>query len=78
MPQVTYSILQLKMVVSIHSPVIMNKESDFYSLLFDYFITGNRYQVSVYAHLSLYWVKLVFAHENLTFSVWHNTTLQWL
>lgn len=53
MPQVTYSILQLKTVVSIPSPVSINKESDLYALLFGSFVTRNLYQVSVYAHLNL-------------------------
>lgn len=48
MPQVMCSILQLKMVVSIHSSVSINRESDFYWLFFDDFTTKNLYQVSFY------------------------------
>lgn len=54
MPQVMCSILQLKTVVSIHSPVSINKESGFYWLFFDDFTAKNLYQVSFYAHLNLY------------------------
>lgn len=61
MPQVICSILQLKMVVSVHSPVSINKESDFYWLFFDDFITRNLPRVSFYAHLNLYRVHLLFA-----------------
>lgn len=58
MPQVICSILQLKMAVSVHSPVSINKESDFSWWIFDDFITRNLPRASFYAHLNLYRVNL--------------------